>query len=149
MSCKRTELGCPGLWIEKQYSNQDLWAFGGGGVGVRKKRKTLKLSVEDAKQGSGSINYEWDIFERWRLNLNNDGGGKHSLNPLTTPNKKKKQKKTPFPLRARFGSSTKAFVQSTVLFLFTLHLSSELSIRHSGAGWSKTEPHTHDRRIEP
>lgn len=38
------------------------------------------------------------------------------------------------PLSASSGSSTKAFVQSTVLFLFMLHLSSELSITRGGDG---------------
>lgn len=38
------------------------------------------------------------------------------------------------PLSTSSGSSTKAFVQSTVLFLFTLHLSSELSVRRAGDG---------------
>lgn len=73
----------------------------------------------------------------------------HTRQRLTLSQPRTPSSPLSFPLSASSGSSTKAFVQSTVLFLFMLHLSSELSIRRGGDGWSKTEPYTHDRRIEP
>lgn len=146
----KTEKNSIGLRNSTVTRTSGVGGEGGGGEGKEGDTKTVSWRCKTGiRIYQLWMRYIWKVeaeYEQWR-------GGEHSLtppypatlNPLTTPN----PPRTPFPLRASFGSSTKAFVQSTVLFLFTLHLSSELSIRHGGDGWSKTEPHTHDRRIEP
>lgn len=96
-----------------------------------------------------------EIYSIWKVEAEYEqwGGGRHPLTPHTRQHLTLSQPRTPhphpFPSAQAPVHQQKAFVQSTVLFLFMLHLSSELSIRRSGDGWSKTEPYTHDRRIEP